>query len=148
MNLVNWTPFRDMEGFFDRYYDLMDRSALPAADSKLAKQLKWRPTVDISETKKHYVIKAELPDVEKEDVDVSVENGVLTISGERRYEKDDESETQHRIERVYGKFTRSFTLPSDADESAISARSRNGVLKIRIPKTVETKDEPVRISVE
>ncbi len=145
MNLVNWTPFRDMEGFFDRYYDLVNR---PGGSAKLMKELDWRPTVDISETEKKYLIKAELPEVEKDDVHVSVDNGVLTISGERHYEKDEESETQHRVERMYGKFARSFTLPADADEAAISAKSKNGVLKVTIPKTVEVKEEPVRISVE
>ena len=148
MNLVNWTPFRDMEGFFDRYYDLMGRAPHAGSDAKLRKEMLWRPTVDISETQKDYVIKAELPEVEKEDVHVSVENGVLTISGERRFEKDEETETQHRIERMYGKSSRSFTLPADADEAGISAKSRNGVLKVRIPKTVETREQPVRINVE
>ena len=147
MNLVNWTPFRDMEGLFDRYNDLLGRG-IPGADVKLSKELQWRPSVDISETDKEYLIKAELPEVEKDDVHVSVENGVLTISGERNYEKEEETETQHRIERMYGKFSRSFTLPSDADEAGISAKTRNGVLKVNIPKTVETREEPVRISVE
>ena len=148
MNLVKWAPFRDMESFFDRYYDLLGRSPLTGTDLEASKSLEWRPRVDISETKKHYLIKAELPEVDKDDVHVSVENGILTISGERSYEKEDESETQHRVERIYGKFSRSFTLPGDADESNISAKSKKGVLKVRIPKTEETRDEPVRISVE
>ena len=144
MNLVNWTPFRDMDSIFDRYFNQMGR--LPAEGD--LKNLEWRPSADISETKTHYVIKAQLPDVEKEDVHVSIENGVLTISGERRFEKEEETETTHRIESMYGKFARSFTLPSDADESAISAKSRNGMLKVRIPKQAETKEEAVKISVD
>ena len=149
MNLVNWTPFGDMEGFFDRYYNLLGRPPLGLADEdRPAKAFDWRPSVDISETKKHYVIKATLPEVNKEDVNVSVENGLLTISGERRFEKEEETETQHRIESMYGKFSRSFTLPSDADESKISAKSKNGVLKVRIPKVEVTKETAKRISVE
>ena len=148
MNIVNWTPFRDMEGFFDRYYNALGRSPMAGADLEMSKKLQWRPTVDISETDKNYLIKAELPEVEKDDVDVSVENGVLTISGERHYEKEEETETTHRIESAYGKFLRSFTLPSDADEAKISAKSKNGVLKVRIPKMQETKESKVRVSVE
>jgi HSP20 family protein len=112
------------------------------------KDFDWRPTADISESKKHYMIKAELPEVEKDDVHVSVENGMLTISGERRHERDEETETQHRIERMYGKFSRSFKLPPDIDESAISAETRNGVLKVKLPKTKQTESKPVQISVK
>lgn len=146
MNLVNWEPFRDMESFFNRFYDWPGRSARIAGDE--GKAFDWRPRVDISESKKQYVIKAELPEVEKDAVDVSVENGMLTISGERRYEREDESEEQHRIERMYGRFSRSFTLPADADAAAISAKSKNGVLKVIVPKLRETVESPVKISVE
>jgi len=148
MNLVNWTPFGDMEGFFDRYYNALGRGSFAGNDAEMSKKLEWRPSVDISETKKHYLIKAELPEVEKDNVDVSVENGVLTISGERHYEAEEESETKHRIETMYGRFSRSFTLPGDADEAKISAKSKNGVLKVRIPKMAETKEKAVRVAVE
>ncbi len=147
MNLVNWTPFRDMDSAFDRYFNHFGRFPGRVAEGEL-KDLDWRPSADISETKSHYIIKAQLPDVEKEDVHVSIENGVLTISGERKYEKEEETETQHRVESVYGRFSRSFTLPTDADESAISAKSRNGMLKVRIPKKAEEKEAPVKISVD
>lgn len=148
MNIVNWSPFRDMEGFFDRYYDALGGARFAGGDAELSKKLEWRPSVDISETDKHYLIKAELPEVNKDDVDVSVENGVLTISGERHYEKEEESETKHRIETRYGRFSRSFTLPSDVDEAKISAKSKNGVLKVRIPKTKAVEEKAVRITVE
>jgi len=148
MNIVNWTPFRDMEGFFDRYYNALGRAPFAGNDAEMRKKLEWRPSVDISETKKHYLIKVELPEVEKDDVDVSVENGVLTISGERHYELEEESETKHRIESMYGRFSRSFTLPSDANEAKISAKSKNGVLKVRIPKSDIVQENKVRVSVE
>ena len=148
MNIVNWTPFRDMEGFFDRYYNALGRAPYAANDTEMRKKMLWRPSVDISETKKHYLIKVELPEVKKEDVDVSVENGVLTISGERHYEVEEDTETKHRIESMYGRFTRAFTLPSDADEAKISAKSKQGVLKVRIPKMEAVEESKVRVSVE
>ena len=144
MNLVNWTPFGNMEGHFDRY-----NNPMPArAGEDPAKAFDWRPSVDISETKKNYLIKAELPEMDKDDVSVSVETGLLTISGERKFEKEEDTETQHRVERMYGRFSRSFALPVDADEEHISAKSKNGVLKVRIPKTRETVEKPVKINVE
>lgn len=148
MNIVNWTPFRDMEGFFDRYYNALGRAPFAGGDAEMRKKLEWRPSVDISETDKHYLIKVELPEVEKDDVDVSIDNGILTISGERHYETEEENETKHRIESMYGRFSRSFTLPGDVDEAKISARSKNGVLKVRLPKVEEVPESKVRVSVE
>jgi HSP20 family protein len=144
MNLVNWTPFGNIEGFLDRYNNLMP----VRAGGDPAKAFDWRPSVDISETKKSYLIKAELPEMDKDDVNVSVDSGLLTISGERKFEKEEDTETQHRVERVYGRFSRSFALPADADEDHISAKSKNGVLKVRILKTKETVAKPVKIDVE
>ena len=147
MKLVNWEPFRDMESFINRFYDWPGSSVRGRGDDT-GKVFEWRPSVDISESKKQYVIKAELPEVDKDDVDVSIENGMLSITGERRFEKEDETEEQHRIERMYGRFSRSFTLPADADANKISAKSKNGVLKVIIPKLHQTPDTSVKISVE
>ena len=144
MNLVSWSPFRDLEGIFDRY----SPTFMNMDSTFKGKDFDWRPTADISETKKHYLIKAELPEVEKEDVHVAVINGMLTISGERRFERDEETETQHRVERMYGKFSRSFNLPPDIDESAISAETKNGILKVKIPKMKQTESKPVEIAVK
>lgn len=149
MNVVKWSPLREMENFFDRYYSSFGMPSLFGDEDDLKlRDFEWRPSADISETKTHYVIKAQLPEVDKKDIDVSVEDGVLTLSGERRYEKEEESEEQHRIESMYGRFSRSFALPSDADESHIEAKSKNGVLKIRIPKKEEARPESVKIAVE
>ena len=146
MNLINWSPFQDTNGLLDRFFDLRD--TLPATESGASGAFQWRPVVDISETPKHYVIKVELPEVDKEDVDVTVENGLLTISGERRYENEEEDETRHRVERMYGRFSRSFALPPDIDEQAISAKTRNGLLKVRIPKTEVVAETGRRISID
>jgi len=148
MNLVSWSPFRDMEGFFDRYNRLLsDRDLAGLDDDALRTNLSWRPRADISESKKEYLIKAELPEVERDDIHIEIENGMLTISGERQMEKDEETEKQHRIESFYGKFLRSFSLPSDVDETKISAKTKSGVLKVHLPKTTPTVAKPVEISV-
>lgn len=146
MNLVNWTPFTGSDNRLDRLFERLNRWPSVSAEGQLT-DLDWRPSADIKETKKHYVIKAELPEVEREDVKVSVDNGMLTISGERRFEQEDESETQHRIESMYGHFSRSFALPTDADENGISAKCRNGVLKVLIPKTAEEQTRSKTIEV-
>lgn len=148
MNIVNWSPFQDMEGFFDRYDRLLRRrDPLAGAMDLSGIETTWRPVADISETKKDYVIKAELPEVEKKDVHVAIENGMLTISGERHMEKESDDETQHRVERFYGTFSRSFALPSDIDEKKISAESKDGVLKVHIPKVKMAKPKQIEISV-
>jgi len=148
MNLVSWSPFRDMEGFFDRYNRLLsDRELIGLDDESLRTNLSWRPRADISESKKEYLIKAELPEVERDDIHIEIENGMLTISGERQMEKEEETEKQHRIESFYGKFSRSFSLPSDVDEAKISAKTKSGVLKVHLPKTTPTVVKPVEISV-
>ncbi len=146
MNLINWSPFQDTDGIFDRYFNLRDR--LPAADASTSGALNWKPVVDISETASDYLIKVELPEVDKDDVDVTVDNGMLTVSGERHYENEEEDETRHRIERMYGRFSRSFALPTDADEHAITAKTRDGLLKVRIPKTKVVEETAKRINVD
>lgn len=105
----------------------------------------WAPRVDIAETDKEFVIKAEIPEVQKEDVKVTVDSGVLTIRGERKKEKDKKF---HRIERYYGSFVRSFTLPDNIDESKIEATFKDGMLNLQIPKTEETKPKAIEVKVK
>lgn len=112
-------------------------------------EAKWRPVADISETDTEYLIKAELPEVQKEDVKVTFEQGMLTLSGERRQEKKREAENEIRIESFYGTFSRSFALPDNVDAKGIRAESKDGVLKVRIPKTTPSKPEqPISIEVK
>jgi len=107
----------------------------------------WMPAVDIFETKDHeYVVKAELPDLKREDINVTFENGVLTLTGERRAEFDQNDGTYHRSERAYGRFTRSFTLPATVDANRINASYKDGVLTIRVPQREESR--PRQIAVE
>ena len=147
MNLINWTPFNDMDDFFNQFR----RHSMGLAendDSKPAGAMVWRPTADISESQKDYLIKAELPEVEREDVHVSVDGRTVTISGERKMDKEEKDAKQHRIESFYGKFSRSFTLPDNADADKITAKSKNGVLKVRIPKTKDAPDSKVEVKIQ
>jgi HSP20 family protein len=107
----------------------------------------WSPLVDITEDEKEYLIKAELPDMKKEDVRLTVENEVLAISGERTFEKEEKGKKYHRIERAYGSFVRSFTLPEDADESRVSADFKDGMLQVHLPKSEKAKPKAIEIRV-
>ena len=107
----------------------------------------WAPLVDISEDEKEYLIKAELPDVKKENVKISVQDGVVSISGDRKYEKEEKGKKYHRVERSYGSFMRSFTLPEDADESKISAEYKDGVLHVHLLKAEKPKPKSIEVKV-
>ncbi len=148
MTLVHWSPFREFEDLFDRYNRVLNRSLPAAGQGEAAQVAQWRPVANISETKTEYLIKAELPEVEKKDVEVTVNDGVISIRGERRFERTDDSEKQHRVESFYGSFERSFSLPADADEAKIYAESKDGVLKVHIPKAQVVKPKPIEIQVK
>ncbi|MDH5256163.1 MAG: Hsp20/alpha crystallin family protein [Gammaproteobacteria bacterium] len=147
MTLVNWSPLRELDDLFNQYGRLLGRSATPAADRGDGKVVEWRPVANISETADDYIIKAELPEVAKKDIDVSVHEGVITIRGERRLENRTSDEKHHRIESFYGSFARSFTLPADVDETKIQAESKDGVLTVRLPKTEARKPRPIEVQV-
>ena len=108
----------------------------------------WSPRVDISETTNDFVIKAEIPEVRKEDVKVSVDNRVLTIQGERKQEKEEKGKKFHRVERCYGSFVRSFTLPDNVDETKIKATFKDGMLNLQVPKSAETRHKAIEVKVE
>jgi HSP20 family protein len=107
----------------------------------------WSPLVDIVESEREYLIKAELPEMRKEDVRLTVENEVLTISGERKFEKEEKGRKHHRIERAYGSFVRSFTLPEDADGSKVTADYKDGLLLVHLPKSEKAKPKSIEIKV-
>ena len=141
MNLISWEPFRDINNLFRRY----------GVESRLRGDDmfddEWTPTANISETDREYLIKAELPEVRKEDVKVTLQDGVITLEGERKREKEQAGESDILVESFYGTFSRSFTLPKDANAQAIRAESRDGVLQIHIPKTPSAKPKPIAIDV-
>ena len=148
MTLIRWEPFRELDDVFARYGPFFGRlAAARAGATQEVEAAAWTPAANISETETDYLIKAELPEVSKEDVKVTVDENVITISGERRKEAEHEDEKVHRVESFYGHFTRSFRLPEDADIDAIQAESRNGVLKVRVPKTPAPKPRTVEVQV-
>jgi HSP20 family protein len=145
MNIVRWEPIREFEDLFRQHSPFFTR-ALHRFESDEAK---WRPVANISETDTEYLIKAELPEVTKEDVKVTFDQGLLTISGERRQEKKQSQENEIRVESFYGSFSRSFSLPDNVDAKGILAEYMDGVLNVRIPKTTPTQPEqPIAIEVK
>jgi len=148
MTLVRWDPFRELEDMSDRLNRVFARPALRSTNGKENLTVAdWMPTVDISETDAEYLIKAELPEVKKEDVKVTVENGVLTLQGERRQEKEEKGKKFHRVERSYGSFVRSFTLPESVDESMVRAEYKDGVLNLHLPKSERVKPKAIDVKV-
>ena len=107
----------------------------------------WTPLADITEDDREYVIKAELPELRKEDVKVTVENGVLTISGERKFEKEEKKKKYHRVERGYGSFVRTFALPEDADAGKVKAEFKHGMLEVHLPKNERAKPKQIEVHV-
>ena len=150
MTLVRWDPFRDLEDVSSQLNWMFRRPALPqtnGANKETMIVANWVPSVDVSETEGEYQIKAEIPDVKKEDVKVTVEDGVLTIQGERKYEKEEKGKKYHRVERSYGSFIRSFTLPDLVDEEGVKAEFKDGVLNLQLPKSVKTKPKAIEVTV-
>ena len=115
MNLTRWEPFKEADEFFRGLSPVMFGRWPRLFSENGDKAVGWAPAADISETEKEFLVKAELPGVKREDVKVTLENGVLTIQGERRHEKEDKTEKSHRVEQFYGSFYRSFSLPDNAD---------------------------------
>lgn len=146
MSLVKWEPLREFENIFDRY----TRPLGWPIDSgiNVGSAGDWVPRVDITETGAELVVKAEIPDVNKEDVKVSVNQRVLTIEGEKKHEQEEKDEKHHRIERYYGSFSRSFTLPENVDEAKIDASFKNGVLNLHIPKTKSSNLKGIEVQIK
>ena len=146
MRVIKWEPFRDVDDVFDRFFaETLRRWPRQSAEGRAG--LDWAPAADVSETDTEYLIKADLPEVRKEDVSITVQDGVLTLSGERRQEVRAENEKVHRVERTYGSFARRFALPENADEQSIRAESRDGVILIHIPKQKVVQPQPRQIEI-
>ena len=130
MNITRWEPFREMEDALRNYAPFFGRAL-----RRNGYDSEWRPLADITETEQEYLIKAELPEVRKEDVKVTLADGVITISGERKKERESKSANEIRVESFSGSFSRSFVLPDNTDVKAIHAESKDGVLKVHVPKS-------------
>src|SRR6266487_3245506 len=150
--ITRWEPLREMEDFHNRLSNLSTLFGRPfrrtnghgREDITLAD---WMPLADITEDEKEYLIKAELPELKKEDVKVTVENGVLTISGERKFEKEEKKRKFHRVERGYGSFVRTFALPEDADADRVKAQFKQGILEVHLPKNEKAKPKQIEVNV-
>lgn len=148
MTLVRWDPFRELEEMSDRLNRMISRPASPRTNGKETMVVAdWTPSVDISETDGEYLIKAEIPDVKKEDVKVTLEDGVLTIQGERKHESEEKGKKYHRVERSYGSFVRSFSLPDLVDEEKVKADFKDGVLNLQLPKSEKAKPKAIEVKV-
>jgi HSP20 family protein len=146
--LTRWDPFRELEDMQQRLSSVLGRRPQRREDSEKESitVAEWAPLVDITEDDKEYLIKAELPEIKKEEIKVTVENGVLVLSGERKFEKEEKGRKYHRIERAHGSFVRSFNLPDDADVDKVNAEFKDGMLQVHITKSESAR--PKRIDVK
>ena len=140
MRLSTWDPFAEIEAAFNR-----SQSSMAGASKKTAEKTGWHPVVDVSESEHAFHLHAELAGVEKDKIKISVHENVLTLSGERQRKEDEGSAKLHRIERIYGSFSRQFTLPKSVGAENVNARYQDGVLEISIPKV--EKPQPIDISI-
>jgi HSP20 family protein len=147
MSLIRWEPFPNVDEIFNRMvpaFGRWPRFTLPSNGEKY----EWSPSADISETDKEFLIRAELPAVRKEDVKVTIDQGTITIEGERKQEKEDKTEKYHRVETFHGTFTRSFSLPENASTEGVRCESKDGVLTVHIPKLKAEAAKAKQIKVE
>ncbi len=142
MTLRPWSPWQDLENLQHQLSDMIGDVRLPVMD---AREGTWMPRVDVRESDDALLVQAELPGVQKKDVILEVKDGVLTLSGERRYEKNVQEEHVHRVERVYGHFSRSFNLPRNVDADKVDAHMKDGILHVRLPKLESAKPKAIAI---
>ena len=145
MSIVRYDPFRDLRSLQEEVNRLFTGNMARSFDEEGIARGSWSPSVDIFENKDHIVLEAELPGMKREDFDLSVENNVITLRGERHFEKKDETDNYHRVERAYGSFTRSFTLPNTVTAEGATAEYTNGVLRVTLPKREDTKARRIEI---
>ncbi|MCM8795229.1 MAG: Hsp20/alpha crystallin family protein [Candidatus Omnitrophica bacterium] len=142
-----WDPFRellDLEKEFHRFLD----TSFDTLPERISKEGIWSPSLDISEDKDNIVIKADLPGVKQQDIDISINDNILTLKGERRRDEETKGKNYHRIERFYGSFVRSLSLPRYVDTDKINASYKDGVLEIVIPKTEEAKPKQIKVELK
>jgi len=145
MAIIRWDPFRDLITLREKMNRLFEDAVTSRAEDKDLISSAWTPAVDIYENENELVLTAEVPGLEEKDVEIRIEDNTLSIKGERKFEKETKEENYHRIERSYGAFFRSFTLPNSIDQDKIQAEHENGILKITMPKRTELKPRKVKI---
>ena len=146
--MTRWNQFKELEDLQHTLGSLFGRSQArwPEGKEETMRVVDWSPLVDISEDGKEYLIKAELPEVKKEEVRITMEDGTLTIMGDRKFEKEENGKKYHRVERVYGSFCRSFSLPDDASPAKVTADFKDGVLKVHLAKNEKARPQQVEVS--
>ncbi len=148
MAVVRWDPFRDLNTLQDRMNRLFDDAGRTWRTDEPAATTSWSPSVDIFETEGDIVVKAELPGMDRKDIQLNLENNVLSLRGERKFQKETKDENYHGIGRSYGVFSRSFSIPTTVDEEKIRADYKDGVLKIILPKKEQAKPKQIKIATE
>ncbi len=148
MTIVRYDPFRDLRTLQEEVNRLFSTNPTRGFGEEGIGRGAWNPSVDIYENKDQIVLEAELPGMKRDDFELSVENNVITLRGERQFEKKDDTDNYHRVERSYGSFTRSFTLPQTVSAEGATAEYKNGVLRVTLPKREETKARRIQINSE
>jgi HSP20 family protein len=149
--VITWNPFREMDQAQNRFNPFFlggFRNKIGSGEISSLAVADWSPEIDISEDDHGYVFKADLPEMKKDDVKITVDHGILSVSGERKIEKEDQKKKFHRIERSFGTFQRSFTLPEDADSTKVTAEFRDGVLKVHLPTTPIARSKAIEVKVK
>lgn len=146
MKPVRWDPFRELEDMSSRLNRLFNQPVL-ARTTEGEAFADWAPAIDVQETETEYLIKADLPAVKRDEVKVTVEDGILAVEGERKQEKEEKGKTFHRIERSYGRFVRRVSMPSDVDQAKMTADFKDGVLTVHLPKSAAAKPRTVDVQV-
>jgi len=149
MNIIRYDPFRELASLQSRLNRAFDTTLSgPARNEEELLTGAWAPPVDILETKEKTVLKAELPGFDEDQIHLHFEDGILSLEGERKFEKENAEENYHRVERSYGRFVRSFTIPSNVDNEKITAAFHNGILTVELPKREETKPKAIKIQAQ
>jgi HSP20 family protein len=146
--LMKWNSFGELDEMQNRLGGLFAGFPIRMGNGENLRLADWSPQVDITEDDQEYLVKTDLPEIKKDDVKVIVENGILSISGERKSEKEEKKKRYHRIERSYGSFERSFTLPENAEGTKVSAEFKEGVLKVHLPKSASAKPKKMEVKVQ
>jgi len=145
--LTRWDPFREFSTLQDRMNRLFRESYAPEGREESLTSSTFAPPVDVYEDEHNVTLKIEVPGIDEKDIDVRIENNVLTVHGERKFEKEEKEENFRRVEQQYGSFTRTFTLPSTVDSEKVSANYDKGILKIALPKKAEAKPKQIKVNV-
>jgi HSP20 family protein len=147
MNLIRFDPFRELEQMSARLSSMFGRMPVSAVENGAEGFTAWSPAIDVQETDAEYLVKADLPEVAKNELKIGIDDGVLTVEGERKQEKEEKGKKFHRVERSYGKFVRRLAVPSDVDESKVAAEFKDGVLNVHLPKSPAAKPRAIDVKI-